>query len=87
LLNLGLALTKLRHWSQAVEVLTRGVALRPHYAEADARLFLAEALKSNGDRRLAREQLEIIASMEPSYPSYELPIDEAKRQLAAMSAP
>jgi len=68
-----------------VEVLTRGVALKPHYAEADARLFLAEALKSNGNAKLAREQLEIVASMEPSYPSYDEPIDEATRQLAAMS--
>jgi len=85
--NLGAALSKLRHWPQAVEALTRGVALKPHYTEADARLFLAEALKSNGSARLAREQLEIVASMEPSYPSYGEPIEEAKRQLAAMSAP
>jgi len=80
--SLGVALSELHQWSEAVKVLTIGVGLKPHYAEADARLFLAEALKASGDAELARKQLEIIASMEPSYPSYALPIDEAKRQLA-----
>ena len=79
-LGLGVALSKLRHWSEAVDALATGVALKPHYAEADARLFLADALIAAGHQKLALEQLEIISRMEPSYPS-----DDAKRRLTELT--
>jgi Flp pilus assembly protein TadD len=78
---LGVCLSKLRHWSEAAKALQRGVGLKPHYAEADARLFLAEALLSSGDRKRAREQFQHIVGMERSYPSYDRPMDEARRRL------
>ena len=81
---LGVCLSKLRHWSESAKALQRGVNLKPHYAEADARLFLAEALLASGDRKRAREQLEHIIGMRPSYPSYDRVIDEARRKLAEL---
>ena len=83
-ISLGVCLLRLRHWGQSVEALNRGIELKPHYAEADARMFLAEALSNAGDLKRAREQLEVVTSMEPSYPSYDAPILEAKKLLASM---
>jgi Flp pilus assembly protein TadD len=83
-ISLGVCLLQLRHWNQAVDALSRGIALEPHYAEADARMFLAEALANAGDLKQAREQLEIVASMEPSFPSYEEPMIEANKLLASL---
>jgi Flp pilus assembly protein TadD len=85
-ISLGVCLLRLRHWNQAVEALSHGVELEPHYAEADARMFLAEALTGAGDLARAREQLEAVASMEPSYPSYDEPMREARKLLASLGA-
>ncbi len=81
---LGVCLSKLRHRTEAAKALQRGVNLRPHYAEADARLALAEVLLASGDRKLAREQFEHVIGMSPSYPSYDRPIKEARRKLAEL---
>jgi tetratricopeptide (TPR) repeat protein len=83
-ISLGACLSKLKHWPDAVAALEKGVALKPYYAEADARFFLAEALAASGEIERAREQFRIIASMAPAYPSYELPIIEAKSRLAKL---
>ena len=80
----GRCLMRLRHWSEAIDALSRGINLKPHYAEADARLFLAEALLNAGDTKRARFELEHIAAMEPSYPSYDLPIKEARERLGKL---
>jgi len=85
-ISLGVCLLQLRHWDEAVKALSRGVELKPHYAEADARLFLAEALANAGDLARAQEQLKVVASMEPSYPSYDKPMAEAKKRLASVGA-
>lgn len=79
---LGVCLSRLRHWSEAAKALQRGVDLKPHYGEADARLMLAEALLASGNRKRARQQFQHIIEMKPSYPSYDRPIDEARRKLA-----
>lgn len=81
---LGVCLLKLRHWSQAAKALQQGIDLKPRYAEADSRLFLAEALVASGDRKRAGEQFEHVVGMKPSYPSYDRPIDEARRKLAEL---
>lgn len=65
----------------AIRSLEAGVALKPHYAEADARLMLAEALVGAKKLKEAADQWRIVAKMEPFYPSYEWPMEEAKRKL------
>jgi tetratricopeptide (TPR) repeat protein len=66
---------------QAISLLEAGLATKPHYAEADARLFLAEALERSGAVEEAVAQWQIVLRMEPSYPSHHLPMEEAKRKL------
>jgi len=84
-IGLGVCLMKLRHWDGAIRALTRGIELKPHYAEADARLFLAESLFAAGDKRKAIEQWKIAEGMPSTYPSHEQPMDEARRQLALLN--
>jgi Flp pilus assembly protein TadD len=81
-IGLGVCLMKLRHWDQAISALTRGIELRPAYAEADARLFLAESLLAAGQKRKAIEQWKIVEGMPSTYPSHQRPMDEARPQLA-----
>jgi tetratricopeptide (TPR) repeat protein len=80
----GHCLMHLHHWTEAVDALSRGIDLKPHYGEADARLYLAEALVNAGDTKRARLELEHIAAMVPSYPSYDLPIKEARERLGKL---
>src|SRR5512139_2086526 len=77
----GDCLMKLQHWGEAVRVLRTGVDLKPAYGEADARLMLAQALLKHGDKNDAVAQLKLVAAMEPTYPSHETPIDQAKALL------
>jgi tetratricopeptide (TPR) repeat protein len=81
-ISFGVCLSALCHWDQAVIALTRGIDLKPHYAEADARIMLADALCRAGRMRDARRQWTIVSQMEPGYPSDEAPMQEAKRRLA-----
>jgi hypothetical protein len=61
--------------------------LKPHYAEADARLILAEAFESFGNVEQAAAQWRVVAQMQSSYPSRERPMEEARRKLAEQDAP
>jgi cytochrome c-type biogenesis protein CcmH/NrfG len=81
-ISLGVVLLGLRHWSEAVKALKRGIELRPAYVEADARLFLAEALEGADRMAEARKQWQTVLAMEPCYPSYEEPMATARRKLA-----
>jgi Flp pilus assembly protein TadD len=81
-ISLGVVLIRLRHWDEAVKNLRRGLELKPAYAEADARLFLAEALEGAGRLPEARREWRTVAEMEPSYPSYGEPMEQARRKLA-----
>ena len=67
----------LKRWDEAIDKLETGINLKPAYAEADTRLYLAEALLKAGRKTDAIRQLDYVSKMEPSYPSYEKPIDEA----------
>jgi tetratricopeptide (TPR) repeat protein len=80
-ISYGVCLMVLKHWDEAIEKLEAGINLKPAYAEADARLYLVEALLKAGRKSDAIKQLEYISTMQPSYPGYEKPIDEAKARL------
>ena len=69
------------HYAEAIRLLESGIAMEPHYAEADARLFLADALERSGAIKKAIAQWQVVMHMEPSYPSRHLPMEEAKRKL------
>lgn len=81
----GECLLNLRHWREAVHALSRGIELNPAYGEADARLMLADALMAEGKTRQTVLQLKYVATMEPAYPSYKAPIEEAKARLGKIS--
>jgi Flp pilus assembly protein TadD len=78
----GVALLQLRQFDEAARCLRAGVDLKLHYAEADARVFLADALWQAGRKAEATAEWLIVSEMEPSYPGYDDPISEAKRRLA-----
>jgi tetratricopeptide (TPR) repeat protein len=78
----GAVLLQLRHFDEAARCLRVGVDLKPHYGEADARLFLADALWGTGRKVEAAAEWMTVSKMTPSYPGYEQPIEEAKRRLA-----
>lgn len=78
---LGRLLLEAGRFDEAVCELERGVKLKPHYCEADARLFLAEAYEVTGDLSNARTEWHRITQMEAFYPSYDEPMKEAKRKL------
>ena len=80
-IGLGVSLLKLHHWEEAVRALIRGIELKPHYAEADARMFLADAFAELGDIKSAEKQWQIVVSMTPTYPSHEAPMKDARRLL------
>ena len=73
-------------YSEAIESLEAGLALKPHYAEADARLFLAEAFEQSGNVEHAIAQWRVVAQMQPFYPSHEHPMEDAKKKLAEHGA-
>jgi Flp pilus assembly protein TadD len=77
----GVALLQLRHFAEAVRCLQIGVDLKPHYGEADARVFLADALWLAGRKSEAEEEWLTVSKMTPSYPGYDNPINEAKERL------
>jgi Flp pilus assembly protein TadD len=82
LIALG-GLQRLRgQYEEAIRSLETGLALRPHYAEADARLMLAEAFECADNIQQAVAQWRVVAQMDPSYPSDEKPMEEARRKLA-----
>ncbi|MGW8248712.1 MAG: tetratricopeptide repeat protein [Acidiferrobacterales bacterium] len=84
-ISYGVCLMVLKQWDEAIEKLEAGINLKPAYAEADARLYLAEALLKAGRKSDAIKQLEFISRMEPSYPGYEKPIEEAITKLEQIS--
>ena len=69
-------------YNEAIKSLEAGLALQPHYGEADARLFLADAFERLGNIKQAVAQWRVVAKMQPSYPSDKRPMEEAKRKLA-----
>jgi tetratricopeptide (TPR) repeat protein len=81
LIALGLLRTKQRRYKEAVRLLEAGVALKPHYCYADAKLFLAEAYVGARKIKKAIEQWQDVLKLEPMYPSFDAPMQEAQRKL------
>ena len=77
----GACLQRLGHWEQSVAPLERGVELKPHYCEPDARIFLAESYLRTNRKDKAIQQWRVIEGMPPEYPSYELPAKDARAKL------
>jgi tetratricopeptide (TPR) repeat protein len=77
----GHCLQRLKHWKESAAQLAIGIELKPHYAEGDARLMLAQALFELGKKAKAIEQWRIVAGMSPDYPSYDAVPNEAKAML------
>jgi tetratricopeptide (TPR) repeat protein len=82
----GAGLQRLGHWQESSKNLRRGIDLKPHYCEGDARLLLAESLHQMGKKKEAIQQWKLVAAMQPEYPSYEAVPNEAKKRLAESAA-
>jgi tetratricopeptide (TPR) repeat protein len=81
LISLGVIRTRQRRLDEAIGLLEQGIALKPHYCFADAKLFLAEAFEGAGELEKARQQWREVLELEPMYPSYDEPIKEAHKKL------
>ncbi len=81
LISLGVLRTRQRRFKEAIQLLKQGIALKPHYGFADAKLFLAEALERANRMKQARQQWREVLELEPMYPSYGEPMKEARRKL------
>jgi tetratricopeptide (TPR) repeat protein len=79
--RVGRLQTTCGNYAEAISLLEAGLAKKPHYAEADARLFLADVLERSGAVEEAIAQWQIVLRLEPSYPSRHLRMEEAKRKL------
>jgi len=82
LISFGVLLARQRHFEEAISLLEQGVALKPHYGFADARLFLAEAYEGSGQLEKAKEQWREVLNLEPMYPSDDAPMKEAQQKLS-----
>jgi len=80
-ISLGVCFTQKGQYSEAIEMLQKGLDLKPHYTEADTRLFLAEAFMKNSQLAEARLEWQRVLEIEPCYPSYDLPRAEARKML------
>lgn len=86
-ISLGRVLDRAGRLEEAVKAFRSGLALRPHYAEADCRVMLASTLKRLGKIDEAVNEWRTVAGMDPMYPSYDLPILEAKQELEQHDRP
>lgn len=86
LINLGWILHLLGKNAEAVPYFEKGLGLKPHYAEADARLMLAEVYEQLGKMDKAITLWRQIIGMDSMYPSYEHPMEEARKKLAEHGA-
>jgi tetratricopeptide (TPR) repeat protein len=62
-ISYGNSLSQMGRHEEAVAALRRGVQLKPHYGEASARMFLADALKATGQLQAAMQEWRFVASM------------------------
>lgn len=81
LISLGVLRSRQRRFKEAIRLLEQGIALKPHYGFADAKLFLAEALEGARRMKRAKQQWREVLKLEPMYPSYDEPMKEARRKL------
>jgi len=78
---LGVCLTRLKQFAAAIPHLRRAINLKPHYAEASAHLFLADALKGSGQIDAACREWKLVLEMPNEYPEYDSAKKEANQLL------
>lgn len=81
LIALGTCLTEMGKFAEAVGCLRRAVDLNPPYAAASAHLFLADALKGNGELEAACLEWRVVLDLSSRYPEYESAKKEAAKRL------
>jgi len=62
-------------------MIEKGLKLKPHYGEGDARLFLAESYIKTNKLNKAINQWQIITTLDSTYPSYEDVRNQAEEML------
>ena len=77
----GTCLIKKKYWKEACAKLKTGLALKPHYGEAYARLCYAEALEQAKDIKSARAHAKLVSEMKPVWPYEHQTIKMAKKML------
>ena len=77
---LGRLLVSMGHVREGATELQHGIDLKPHYGEADARLFLAEAFEKAKNFRKAAKQRKIVAATAACHPSCDKPRRETLRK-------
>jgi tetratricopeptide (TPR) repeat protein len=82
---LGVCLTKLKDYKRAIQQLRRGIQLKPHYGEASAHLFLADALLLSGQSTEARKEWKFVLTLPEMYPEHGEAAKEARRKLEELS--
>jgi protein O-GlcNAc transferase len=87
LISLGVCLTELNQFADAVTCLRNAIALKPQYAVASAHLFLADALRGNGQIDAACTEWKLVLDMPPEYPEYDSVKKEATQQLKEHCSP
>ena len=83
----GVCLQGLGHWKESVRQLKRGIQLKPHYCEPDARLYLAESYLRTNELSKAIREWRIVEKMAPEYPSNGAPAKTASAQLKLHAKP
>lgn len=68
-------------WVKSIGLFNRALDLKPAYCEADWRNMLATSYLKTGDVQNALAQWRMVARLQPTYPSHNTPIDEAKQML------
>ncbi len=81
LISLGVLRTRQRRFDDAIRLIEEGIALKPHYCFADAKLFLAEAFEGALKIEQAKQQWREVLELEPMYPSRDKPMKEARQKL------
>ncbi len=81
LINLGILRSSERNFDEAITLLEQGIALKPHYGFADSLLYLAEAFEGAKKLKQAKQTWREVLELEPMYPSFDHPMNEARRKL------
>jgi tetratricopeptide (TPR) repeat protein len=87
LISLGVCLTQLNQFADAVTCLRHAIALKPRYAVASAHLFLADALRGDGQIEAACEEWKLVLDMPSEYPEYDSVKKEAAQRLNVHCGP
>jgi len=81
LIALGACLIQIKRFGDAVTALRRAIKLKPHYGEASAHLWLADALLGSGEKKAACEEWKLVLTLPAVYPDHDSALKEAKARL------